>query len=210
MRQDLNQWGGQDVILNVMRILFLSLALPLLASAQSLSVGILGGAPFQDVVKSATTTGVTSVAKSTNFTVGPAIQVNLPANFRVEVDALYRPYNFSLLGTSLGVNVPAKQWSFPVLAQYRLGKSRIQPFVEGGISFDHPSGLTSAVKATLASGPGRLLHQDNASIVLGAGLDVKIPLIRVSGEFRFTRPTISNFANISNLNQAQVLVGVHF
>ena len=187
-----------------------TLALPLLVSAQSLSVGFLGGAPFQDVVKSTTTTGITSVAKSTNFTVGPAIQVNLPANFRVEVDALFRPYSFGLVSALTGVNVSAKQWSFPLLAQYRLGKSRVQPFVEGGLSFDHLSGLTSAVKATLASGPGQLLHQDNASIVLGAGLDVKIPLIRVSGEFRFTRPTVSNFANISNLNQAEVLVGVHF
>ncbi len=205
-----------------MRTFSLFLALPLLASAQSLSVGILGGAPFQDVVKNATTTGITSVAKSTNFTVGPAIQVNLPANFRIEVDVLFRPYTFGLalpLGISPAPGVPAsarsvdvsaKQWRFPLLAQYRLGKSRVQPFIEGGLSFDHLSGLTAAVKSTITSGPGQLLHQDNASIVLGAGLDVKIPLIRVSGEFRFTRPTVSNFANISNLNQAEVLVGVHF
>ena len=46
--------------------------------------------------------------------------------------------------------------------------------------------------------------------MLGAGLDVKIPLLRFSGEIRFTRPTVSNFANIPNLNQAEVLVGIHF
>lgn len=198
-----------------MRTLTLFLALPLFASAQSLSIGFLGGAPFQDVVKSTATTGVTSVAKSTNFTVGPSLQVSLPAGFRIEVDALFRPYSFDL-GFPLAIrppqslNVKAQQWRFPLLAQYRIGKSRTQPFIEGGLSFDRLSGLTSAVKSTISSGPGQLLHQTNASVVLGAGLDVKIPLLRFSGEVRFTRPTVSNFANISNLNQAEVLVGIHF
>jgi Outer membrane protein beta-barrel domain len=203
-----------------MRTLTLFLALPLFASAQSLSIGFLGGAPFQDVVKSTTTTGVTSVAKSSNFTAGPSLQVSLPKGFRIEVDALFRPYSFGLVRaltnpvpgavSSGAVDVSAQQWRFPLLAQYRIGKSRIQPFIEGGLSFDRLSGLTSALKSTISSGPGQLLHQSNASVVLGAGLDVKIPLLRFSGEIRFTRPTVSNFANISNLNQAEVLVGIHF
>lgn len=188
----------------------LILTFPLFAGAQSISIGFLGGAPFQDVVKSTTTAGITSVAKSTNFTVGPSLQVSLPKGFRIEADALFRPYSFNLIGHASGVAVSAKQWRFPLLAQYRFGKSRVQPFVEGGLSFDHLSGLTSAVKSTISSGPGQLLHQDNASVVLGAGLDVKIPLLRFSGEIRFTRPTVSNFSNISNLNQAEVLFGIHF
>ncbi len=200
----------------------LMLAVPFLAGAQSLSVGFLGGAPFQDVVKNTTTSGITSVARSANFTVGPSLQVSLPAGFRIEVDALFRPYSLGIglpliistapgvPSTARSVDVSAKQWRFPLLAQYRFGKSRLQPFVEGGLSFDHLSGLTSAVKTTITSGPVQLLHQDNASIVLGGGMDVKLPLIRVSGELRFTRPTVSNFANISNLNQAEVLFGIHF
>ncbi|HXJ44315.1 MAG TPA: hypothetical protein VNH18_33820, partial [Bryobacteraceae bacterium] len=62
----------------------------------------------------------------------------------------------------------------------------------------------------IVSGPGQLLHQTDASPVIGAGLDVGLPLIRISAEIRYTRQTVSNFADISNLNQAEVLVGIHF
>lgn len=199
-----------------MRTLTFILTLPFLVNAQSLSIGFLGGAPFEDVVKSTNTSGIASVAKSANFTLGPALRVNLPRSLRLEVDALYRPYSFGLTIPGLGTIVPkvldvaAKQWSFPVLAQYRFGTPVVKPFIEGGLSFDHLSGLSSAIKGAITSGPGQFLHQDNASIVLGAGIDVKVPLAKISGEIRFTRPTVSNFLNISNLNQAEVLFGIHF
>jgi hypothetical protein len=54
------------------------------------------------------------------------------------------------------------------------------------------------------------LHQSDASVVLGVGVDVKIPFFRLSGELRYTRQTVSNFVSFSNLNQAEVLLGVHF
>jgi hypothetical protein len=41
-------------------------------------------------------------------------------------------------------------------------------------------------------------------------VDVKVPLVRLSGELRYTRQTVSNFSDISNLNQAEVLFGIHF
>jgi hypothetical protein len=181
------------------------------ASAQSLSVGVIGGAPFTDVVKTEfTPQNVASTAKSVNYTVGGSVQVNLPLGLRLEADALYRPYSLSIGGHQFGEDISAQQWRFPVLAQYRFGGPFIKPFLEGGLSFEHLSGISSTVKSAITSGPGQLLHTSDAGVVLGGGVDVKIPLIRISGELRYTRQTVSNFAEFSNLNQAEVLIGVHF
>jgi hypothetical protein len=181
------------------------------AGAQSLSVGVIGGANFNDVVNAATAGNYKVVSNSDNFTIGPSLRVNLPASFRLEVDALYRPYGFNYVGTATTTGVSGQQWRFPVLLQYRFGNAPIvHPFVEAGLSFDHLSGISSAAKSVIATGPGALLHQSNADFVIGGGLDVKVPFVRLSGEIRYSRATVSDFANISNVNQAEVLFGVHF
>lgn len=179
------------------------------AAAQDLSVGVLGGAPFTDVVNGNTVNGLQSIAKSVNFTIGPELQVNLPASLRLEVDALFRPYSFNLTGTNAATDISSLQWRFPFLLQYRFSLPLVKPFVETGLSFDHLSNISAAAKA-ITSGPGQLLHSSDAGIVLGAGVDVKVPFVRLSGELRYTRQTVSNFAGVSNQNQAELLIGVHF
>jgi hypothetical protein len=192
-------------------------------SAQSISVGVLGGAPFTDVSNSVNQNNLSFLPKSTNFIIGPAFQVNLPLSLRFEVDALYRPYSFSFspigfINNNLGTNVTsptttvsAMQWSFPFLLQYRIKTPLplVKPFVEAGVSFDHLADISSAA-SNITSGPGTLLRQSNASVVLGGGIDVKIPFIRLSGELRYIHEGSADFQAISNLNQAEVLVGVHF
>jgi opacity protein-like surface antigen len=187
------------------------------ASAEALSIGLIGGAPFTDVVNATNQNNFAFVSKSTNFTIGPALQVNLPLSLRIEFDALYRPYSFT--GTSTApaspnisvapVDVSGSQWRFPVLAAYRFKAPLLKPFVEGGVSFDHLSNLSSAV-SRITSGAGTLIQQTHAGVVLGAGVDVKVPLIRISGELRYTHQGSADFQAISNLNQAEILVGVHF
>lgn len=185
-----------------------------LVNAQGISVGLIGGAPFADVAKTTVIGAVSSLPRSSNFTIGPVLQVNLPKKFRLEVDALFRPYKVDI-GTLIGVrpatsSVDGKLWRFPALLQYRFGSSRIQPFVGAGLSFGHLSGLSAAAKSFIASGPGALANQSDASPVAGVGVDVKLPLLRISGELRFTRQSVANFASISNLNQAEFLLGIHF
>ena len=139
------------------------------ASAEAFSVGLLGGAPFTDVVSATNQNNFAFVSKSTNFTIGPAVQVNLPLSLRIEVDALYRPYSFRVtstipapLATSIApFTVDGSQWRFPVLAAYRFKAPLIKPFVEGGISFDHLSGLSSLAK-TITTGAGTLVQQSHA------------------------------------------------
>jgi len=181
------------------------------AAAQGISVGVIGGAPFSDVAKSSVVGAVQSIPKSNNFTVGPALQVNLPLSLRIELDALFRPYDLDLTLSPLNtVKISGQQWRFPAMLQYRFSDGRIRPFIGAGVSFGHLSGLSSGAKTLITSGPGQLLHQSDASPVIGVGLDVKVPLIRVSGEFRYTRQSVSNFSQFSNLNQAEFLLGIHF
>jgi Outer membrane protein beta-barrel domain len=186
------------------------------ASAQSISVGVIGGAPFTDVVNATNQNNIAFVSKSTNFTVGPAFQVNLPLSLRLEVDALYRPYSYTanitpppFAAAVAPINVSASQWSFPVLAQYRFKFPVVKPFIGAGVSFDHLSGLSAAAK-TITSGPGQFIQQSHAGVVLGGGVDVKIPLVRLSGELRYTHQGSADFQALSNLNQAEVLFGIHF
>jgi hypothetical protein len=194
---------------NIMLVCLLTAGM---AQAQALSVGVIGGAPFTNVVNGNTLNSIQSISKSTNFTIGGAIQVNLPLNLRIEVDGLFRPYSLNLTSLNLVQDITAQQYSFPVLLEYRLpGPPLIKPFVEAGLQFDHLAGISAAAKSAITSGPGELLHQSDAAIVIGAGVDVKVPLIiRLSGELRYIRQTLPNFQDFSNLNQAEVLVGVHF
>jgi hypothetical protein len=106
-------------------------------------------------------------------------------------------------------DVSAAQWQFPFLAQYRFNAPVVKPFVEAGLSFDHLSNISSGAK-NITSGPGQLLQQSHAGVVLGAGVDLKIPFIRVSGELRYTHQGSADFRDISKLNQAEFLLGVHF
>ncbi len=193
-------------------VLVLSLLSFSALSAQSLSVGVIGGAPFTDVTTSNVVNGLQSIPKTTNFTVGPVLQVNLQLSLRLEVDALFRPYHITITGLNVSDDIKGQDWSFPVLLQYRIHTPvpMVHPFVEAGLAFDHLAGISAAAKSAIASGPGELLHQSDTGIVLGGGIDVKVPFVRVSAELRYTHATVSQFASFSNLNQAEVLVGVHF
>jgi hypothetical protein len=192
-----------------MKNIFLLFVFAGAAFAQGLSPGVIGGAPLTDVVSGTAVNGIQSIATSANFTIGPTLQVNLPASLRLEVDALFRPYSFTLTSANVTTDISSLQWRFPVLLQYRFGLPLVKPFVEAGLSFEHLSGISAAAKS-IASAPGQLLNSSDAGIVLGAGAEVKVPFVRVSGELRYTRQTVSNFAGISNQNQAEFLIGVHF
>jgi hypothetical protein len=179
------------------------------ASAQHLSVGVVGGAPFTDVVNSYNQNNLSFLPKSTNFTIGPSLQIGLPLNLRFEFDALYRPYSFSHPALLGNYTVSATQWSFPFLLQYRFNTPVVKPFVEVGASFDHLASINTAAN-NITSGPGMLLRRSNGSVILGGGVDVKIPFVRLSGELRYSHLGSPDFQAISNLNQAEVLLGVHF
>jgi hypothetical protein len=180
-------------------------------TAQMVSVGVIGGAPFTSEVSGPTAAPPYSLCtegckdNATRYTVGPSVRVKLPLNLRIEVDALYRPYGFnSYGGDGFFAAVSGQQWRFPVLLQHPFGTRLLQPFVEGGVSFEHLVNLQGASGATVPD------HSSTTGLVFGAGVDLHLAVFRISGELRYTREFDSYFNNASNLNQAEVLFGVRF
>src|SRR6185437_11908364 len=102
---------------------------------QGISVGLIGGVPFHDLENTTTISGIEYLPSGPNFTVGPTVQINLPLHLQVEFDAIARPTAFQVskvIGTS---KTSATEWRFPVIVQYRLGKSKlIRPFIGVGAS----------------------------------------------------------------------------
>jgi Outer membrane protein beta-barrel domain len=189
-----------------MRKLILAALLTVAAAcAQAISVGAIAGAPFQSVETTSTISGISYLPKSVNFTAGGTFQLNLPLHLRVEFDALIRPANFKV--SNLVTNTSATEWRFPLLVQYRLGSGKlVQPFVGVGASFEHLYQIKNAV----TEGPGSIATNSPGGMVIDAGLDFKLKLIRLSGELRYTRQFNASITSLSELNQAEVLVGVRF
>lgn len=168
-------------------------------SAQPISFGVRVGAPLNEAFVD--NGGKFTFSHNTDhFILGPSVELHLPFHLGIEADALYRRYDIG--GT-------VNHWEFPILAKYRLSVAPIlHPFVDAGPSFNH------------VSDPGKLLdrpHAGTAGFTIGAGIEIKALLIRISPEIRYTRwgnknidLSASNSGLSSNQNQAEFLVGITF
>jgi len=175
------------------------------AYGQAISVGAIAGVPFTDVEKTTTISGISYLPQSPKFTVGGSFQLNLPLRLRLELDALARPASFKV--STLASNTSATQWSFPMIAQYRFPTAALfQPFVGVGASFQHLYQIRNAV----TSGPGSIATNSPAGLLLDGGVDVKLKLFRLSGELRFVRQFNDSVFSVTQLNQAEFLLGAHF
>lgn len=164
--------------------------------AQLFSVGVKGGMPFNDLV--ATKGGLSGM--SANWTLGPAVELNLPLGLGVEVDALYRR-----IGYQEGTPYRAGAFRFPVLAKYKFPGSLARVFVVTGFSARALGDLPN------------LLDQPNKGFVLGGGIRYDLKLVKFSTELRWTRygegkynltPTSGSLA--AARNQAEFLMGFTF
>jgi opacity protein-like surface antigen len=188
------------------------LVLFLLATAAALAespfgFGLKAGVPVSDAL-STTPSGAINYFQSTHrYTIGPYAEFRLPSGFSVELDALYRSYDYGQPAgdflQSRSVSVGA--WEFPLLAKKSLFGGPIQPYIEGGVALSHLS-----VNDVL-----ELNHRNNYGIVLGAGLSLHLGSIRVTPEIRYNGWAFQNFSSPfgnlhSNRNQATVLVGIGF
>ncbi|MBI4893551.1 MAG: outer membrane beta-barrel protein [Acidobacteria bacterium] len=168
------------------------LAAPL--HAQLLNWGVKGGFPMTDAFHSA----VTLQPSSQHWTVGPAVELNLPFGLGVEANALYRKVGVANASSLY----ESSSWSFPLLAKYKFPGSLARLYAVGGYSFRRISDIPS------------LWDNTSAGFVLGGGIRYNLGLIKISPEFRWTRyGTGSNPA--TNLfgpaqNQADFLVGLTF
>jgi hypothetical protein len=190
----------------------LSLFLGTAASGQHLlSFGIKGGLPLTDAFSDFSFMGVDvnshSFSASKHFVIGPTVELRLPLGFSVEADALYRPLNLTIDTHTLPLpsthsSTDITSWEFPILAKYHfLHTPVVKPYVEAGPIF----------RAAGSQGS----HLSGGGFAMGGGVDLKLPVVRVTPEIRYSRwagdaPLTSVFPSPSNLNQAEFLVGVSF
>ena len=169
-------------------------------SAQPFSAGLKIGVPVTDAFTILQVpTLATFTGESHHYTVGPYVELKLPARMAVEVDALYRSYDFS----SAGVGTSASSWEFPVLVKHRFPVPVVKPYFDAGVSFSRLSDIN------LAS----LNHRSNYGVVVGGGVEFNLFLIKVSPEIRYTGWAFRNFDGSqvqSKRNQLAVLVGFGF
>lgn len=178
-----------------------------------LSVGVKGGVPLTDPLSDKTFTSVDVVTRvfsdSKNYVVGPMVELNLPLGFAVEADALYRPLSLTTETrviprppTSLSVDVHSME--FPILAKYHfLHTPIVKPYVEAGPIFRY---VASKVSSLSKSG-----------FALGAGVDFKLLVVRVTPELRYSHWGSDSVATLRSLSlppshqsQAEFLIGLSF
>ena len=178
--------------------LFLALALFTgMCTAQPFGAGVKVGTNLTDAISAIPSL---RLPNDHNVIAGAYAEVRLPFRLAVEVDALYQADVYSAVLTG------GATWQFPVMAKYRLTGGPIRPYIEGGPVF---SRLTDVKEIP------ELNHRSNYGIVLGAGLEFKLLLLRIAPEVRYNgwarryieSPT-GQFE--SNKNQAMFLIGFGF
>ena len=164
-------------------------------SAQLINWGVKGGVPFNDAIQAAGTF-------SSNFqrwTVGPVIEVNLPAGLGVEFNALFRRTGYS--NSITGGDYTSGSLEFPLLAKYKFPGSLARMYIDGGFVFRHIADI------------GLLNEADSKGLVLGVGFRYNLGLVKISPEFRYTRWDNQpfQFPNLTSArNQSEFLVGLTF
>ena len=188
-----------------MKLLFLASVLAVASYAQPISAGLKIGAPLTDALHLSSNATLAQVTADTNhYVVGPYIELKLPFRFSVEVDALYRSYDYRLAPPAPNNSIGS--WEFPVMAKYKLLGGPVRPYIEGGPVFSHLSGVGSIVG---------LQHDSNYGITLGAGIEIHALVLKISPEIRWDGFAFRNFDTPgslvqSNRNQVLFLVGIGF
>lgn len=187
-------------------LLFLVLAAGLRAQ-----IGIKGGLPLNDIVDTVQDDPARFASDTKRYTVGPFFRLGLPFRLAVEVDALYKRFEYSApLGfvPSIPQAFRAKSdaWEFPVLLQYRFSNGTTRPFVVTGASFRQF--LNLARVGSFVTGPATPIDEldtnSNVGFVVGGGVEWDLGLIKLGPEIRFTRWGVENFrTGVQNIFRTQ-------
>jgi len=181
------------------------------------SFGVRGGVPFTNFFQSVSNPSETFDSTATRFIIGPTVEVHLPAGLGLEADALFRHFQYDgsiNLGEEILHNSASNAWEFPLLVKYRTTGEFVRPFLDAGVAFDHWSGTKQLASLTqLSSSSGT--SGSNAGFVVGAGIELHLPLVKLSPEIRYTRWGAASVKDLggalqSNQNQAEFLVGLTF
>jgi hypothetical protein len=182
------------------------------ADCQLPSFGIKGGVPLSDAYSDYNLgDGAISSHFNNRYTVGPTAEIHFPLHLSLEADVLWRDSGYKTTGSVLaGGSATANDWQIPLLAKLDLSHGPVGPFIDGGVAYRHLSVNRNNPAGQLFLG---VSNPNDAGVVIGAGVQFKLLLIRISPEIRYThwgQTAFSNAAVISNNNQVDLLVGVTF
>jgi opacity protein-like surface antigen len=210
-----------------MRPLFLLLFGAVSAWAQLFSYGVKAGVPLTQFLDAAKSQQFAFNSTTNRYIVGPTAELHLPLGLGIEFDILYRHFGYDGSGTLAGIvtssSATGNAWEFPLLAKYRFPTKVVHPYVDAGVAWDKLSGLTQTITSTFValttttttSTPAELNTTATRGFVLGGGVSVKVLVIHLSPEIRFTRWGAQHFIDPngllhSNLNQGEFLLGITF
>ena len=185
-------------------------------------LGVVLGSTLTDEFHSISQTGLIVAGNSAPFTatsvligqssfeIGPSLEIQLPLELAVEIEAIRRPipelhYWTVSSGTVLtpaeaaalnALNAASQGspdiiWEFPVLAKYKFQLSRAEPLVELGPSFRLPQELNGG-------------HISTYGITGGAGFELHLLRVRIAPEMRFTRWAADTSAGSTQFNRSQL------
>jgi hypothetical protein len=206
--------------------------------ARPFSLGIKGGVPLTDFFNSVSTGVPRSffTSNTNRYIIGPTVELRLPAGLGIELDMLYRHFNYNL-STSVGKDyccltylvtnshTTGGSWEFPLLLKYRFSTRTIKPYMDAGATFDTLTGLTQTFVSTVVpsqqtsttttSHPSELKETTTKGFAIGVGADIHAAVLHIMPEIRYTRWGSGHFAipelsPLSNRNQAEILVGITF
>jgi opacity protein-like surface antigen len=199
------------------------------AVAQPVSIGIKGGVPLTDAFETLRGNTSSYATNTKRYVVGPAVQINLPLRFAIEVDALYKRlgYQYEQFSPALPVSAKtvANSWEFPITLKYAFLPGPVRPYAEAGAAFRNISGIRevrttlvgagNAINTTVNTSP-EFNKRTDTGFVFGGGIEFKVSRLRISPGVRYTRWGSENFRDPinsllrTNRNQADFLIGILF
>jgi opacity protein-like surface antigen len=202
-----------------------ALSIPLVAG-ERVSFGVKGGVPITDAFHVAQGNNAAYFTNTKRYLVGPTVELHLPVRFSVEADALYKRlgYQYEASGPAVYSKTVANSWEFPLLAKFEILPGPVRPFINGGVSLRHLSGIRQ-IRQTISSATLNQVEINNAvefnkrndiGFAFGFGVAFKLGPIRISPELRYTRWNGENLRDPinallrTNRNQGDFLMGFTF
>ncbi len=172
---------------------------------QTILGGIKGGATLTDPAE--------RFDQSQRYAIGAVVELGFTPRLALEANAIYSRFGSSYPLQSLSGRTRGNSWEFPLLGKYYFAGrgSAVRPFASSGFAFrniwfDDQDGRGSGGRG----GNTRISSTDPAvGAVVAGGVSLKAWRLQVAPEFRYTRWGGSNFP-ATNLNEAQVLLGIQF
>ncbi len=187
----------------------LTLALTCLLPGQAIGIGVKAGVPLTDVLKP----GAITQAKvdTARLTIGPVLDIRLPFGLGLETGALYK--RFRQTGNTgatdqIAVNQTGGSWEFPILGKFRFPGVLARPYVEGGYSYNHLSGIVKPFKTALTNPSDLVASISRPGFVMGVGVEIGPRKLRLVPGLRWTRYNTREF--IPSANAIDFLVGLMF